>query len=59
MIGFEPFCWGGKPAVSRSVAAWLPVPGSDTELLVSAPISLMSTVTPPAAMTQISSTITG
>ena len=28
MIGFDPFCWGGKPAWSRSVAFWLPVPGS-------------------------------
>ena len=49
MIGFEPFCRGGKPASSRSVAAWLPVPGSSTLLFVSAPTLPTISVTPIAS----------
>ena len=59
MIGFDPFCCGGNPASSRSVASWLPVPGRSTLLLVSAPTCLTTSVTPAAAAIQIRSTITG
>ena len=59
MIGLEPFCWGGNPACSRSVAAWLPVPGRLMLLSVSAPICFTVSVTPTATASQSMSTITG
>ena len=59
MIGLEPFCWGGNPACSRSVAAWLPVPGRLTLLSVLAPTCFTVSVTPAAKAIQSTSTITG
>ena len=59
MIGLEPFCWGGNPACSRSVAAWLPVPGRLTLLSVLAPTCFTVSVTPAAKAIQNTSTTTG
>ncbi len=36
-IGLAPFCWGGNFSWSRSLADWLPVPGSERSLLVCEP----------------------
>ncbi len=37
MSGLPPFCWGGNRVASRSVAAWLLVPGRSRLLLVLLP----------------------
>src|SRR4051794_7082241 len=36
-IGLAPFCCGGNSSCSRSLASWLPVPGRERSLLVTAP----------------------
>jgi hypothetical protein len=50
-IGLLPFCCGGKRSASRSVAAWLSVPGSSRLLLVLLPNVRTSKTTAAAART--------
>src|SRR6478735_10594906 len=55
-IGFAPFCCGGKRSSRRSLASWLPVPGSARSLLVWAPNVATATPTPVPTRTQIAMT---
>ena len=55
-IGFLPFCWGGKRFASRSVAAWLSVPGSSRLLEVLAPTDLTRPTTTASSTTHAAST---
>jgi len=58
-IGFAPFCWGGNFSSSRSLASWLPVPGSERSLLVSEPILATAPKTITSMTTQAPMTTSG
>ena len=55
-IGLLPFCCGGKRSASRSVAAWLSVPGSSRLLEVLPPSVRIASKSTPTATTQAART---